>query len=70
MKKVPGKKKGEHVFVHCPKCKKLQAIYINPEWYTMDRDGRIYPIFVCMAKTNGLYECFYEGYIQIIKMNK
>jgi len=44
--------KDEHgnILIHCPQCSEKQILPINEDWYEIDIQGNVIPIFVCMAK--------------------
>jgi len=38
----------DNVFIHCPQCRTEQELPINDEWYTVEINGVVAPVFVCM----------------------
>jgi len=58
--KVRCERRGNQVFVRCPRCNRSQEIIQSRDWYTIEPSGVISPIFVCAE-----LHCEYEGYLQI-----
>lgn len=66
-KKIKAESKGTQLYVRCPECGEKQYLPQNSAWYTVDPDGKVFPIFVCMARDR---KCMYEAYVWIINMEE
>ena len=54
------------VFIECPKCKTEQQVIISDEWYSIDLQGHVDPVFVCMRFDRS---CDFMGHIWIVNFN-
>jgi hypothetical protein len=57
---------GGAVFIECPGCGRKQELPLSDEWYGVDRDGKVSPVFVCLARSSDRYDCHWEGDIWIV----
>ncbi len=55
--------KGGAVFIRCPKCKQRQELPQTPDWYDIDLQGKVFPVFVCMNKGR---TCDFMGELWIV----
>lgn len=53
------------ITIPCPGCHREQLIEIGKDNYQLDEQGITHPEFVCTAKTNGHYICFFSDYVKI-----
>jgi hypothetical protein len=63
MIKIQARKKDGQIYIRCPKCQHKQELPLDKDWYEMDHQGKVSPIFVCMNENRS---CMYEDHIWIV----
>ena len=64
-KKVSGERVNGVIHICCPQCGRDQELVESDEWYELNTEGKVHPIFVCMAKP---YNCTFMGHIWIVNL--
>jgi len=57
------KDRKNNIYVYCPKCGIEQELLIDKNWYDIDRNGVVFPDFVCMEPSR---KCNYSAQIELI----